>query len=191
MGRALSGSTTPRSKSVCNHLTRRKKAVGAVNYLPLSNSVAYSWHDRNGVPGPKVSGVVLNGSMPGYFRVWAANSLPEEISGFDLSNSPEPPVIVNEAFLHGSQASVRTLSLVGESSHLGHPGHTWWQVLSVLLAQLGPEYEGVLRPTRPVEEEPPSALTFVASVSGESRGTTSRSAGMPSSASGAEKCAHL
>ncbi len=142
------------------------KAVGAVNYLPLSNSVLIA--GTIGMEsGPKVSGVVLNGSMPGYFRAMGSKLIAGRDFGFDLSNSPEPPVIVNEAFARESGFGP---NIVGRRIIAPWTSRPYLVAGVVSTARMaGPEYEGGPQAYWPVEEEPPSALTFVASVSGEPR----------------------
>jgi predicted permease len=142
------------------------KEVGAVNYLPLSNNVLMAGTIQV-ESGPKVPGVVLNGSMPGYFGAMGSKLVAGRDFGFDLSKSPEPTVIVNEAFARESGFGT---SIVGR--RIISP----WTPRPYLVAGLattarmaGPEYEGGPQAYWPVQEEPPSALTFVASVSGDPR----------------------
>jgi cell division protein FtsX len=142
------------------------KAVGAVNYLPLSNSVLMAGTIQM-ESGPKVSGVVLNGSMPGYFRAMGSELIAGRDFGFDLSNSPEPPVIVNEAFARESGFGP---NIVGRRIIAPWTSRPYLVAGVVSTARMaGPEYEGGPQAYWPVEEEPPSALTFVASVSGDPR----------------------
>ena len=142
------------------------KAVGAVNYLPLSNSVLMAGTIQM-ESGPKVSGVVLNGSMPGYFRAMGSELIAGRDFGFDLSNSPEPPVIVNEAFARESGFGP---NIVGRRIIAPWTSRPYLVAGIVSTARMaGPEYEGGPQAYWPVEEEPPSALTFVASVSGDPR----------------------
>jgi putative ABC transport system permease protein len=141
-------------------------AVGAVNYLPLSNNVLMAGTVQV-ASGPKVSGVVLNGSMPGYFKAVGSELIAGRDFGFDFSKSPDPPVIVNEAFARASGIGPNIV---------GHRIIAPWTPRPYLVAGVvttarmaGPEYEGGPQAYWPVEEEPPSALTFVASVSGDPR----------------------
>jgi putative ABC transport system permease protein len=142
------------------------KAVAAVNYLPLSNSVLMAGTIQM-ESGPKVSGVVLNGSMPGYFRAMGSELIAGSDFGFDLSKSPEPPVIVNEAFARESGLGP---NLVGRRIIAPWTSRPYLVAGVVSTARMaGPEYEGGPQAYWSVEEEPPSALTFVASVSGDPR----------------------
>jgi len=140
------------------------KAVGAVNYLPLSNSVLMAGSIQV-ESGPKVPGVVLNGSMPGYFRAVGSELIAGRDFGFDLGKSPEPPVIVNEAFARESGFGRNILGRKIISPWTPRPYLVAGVVTTARMA--GPEYEGGPQAYWPVEEEPPSALTFVASVSGD------------------------
>jgi len=142
------------------------KAVGAVNYLPLSSNVLMAGTIQV-ESGPKVSGVVLNGSMPGYFRAVGSQLIAGRDFGFDLSKSPEPPVIVNEAFARESSFGPNIVGRRIISPWTSRPYLVGGVVTTARMA--GPEYEGGPQAYWPVEEEPPSALTFVASVSGDPR----------------------
>jgi len=142
------------------------KAVGAVNYLPLSSNVLMAGTIQV-ESGPKVSGVVLNGSMPGYFRAVGSQLIAGRDFGFDLSKSPEPPVIVNEAFARESSFGPNIVGRTIISPWTFRPYLVGGVVTTARMA--GPEYEGGPQAYWPVEEEPPSALTFVASVSGDPR----------------------
>jgi len=115
--------------------------------------------------GPKVPGVVLNGSMPGYFRAVGSELIAGRDFGFDLGKSPEPPVIVNEAFARESGFGRNILGRKIISPWTPRPYLVAGVVTTARMA--GPEYEGGPQAYWPVEEEPPSALTFVASVSGD------------------------
>jgi putative ABC transport system permease protein len=142
------------------------KAVGAVNYLPLSNNVLMA-DTIQMESGPKVSGVVLNGSMPGYFRAVGSQLIAGRDFGFDLSKSPEPPVIVNEAFARGSGFGP---NIVGRRIIAPWTPRPYLVAGVVTTARMaGPEFEGGPQAYWPVEEEPPSSLTYVASVSGDPR----------------------
>jgi putative ABC transport system permease protein len=142
------------------------KAVGAVNYLPLSNNVLMAGTIQV-ESGPKVPGVVLNGSMPGYFKAVGSELIAGKDFGFDLSESPEPPVIVNEAFARGSGFGPNIVGRRIIAPWTPRPYQVAGIVSTARMA--GPEYEGGPQAYWPVEEEPPSALTFVASVSGDPR----------------------
>jgi hypothetical protein len=142
------------------------RSVGAVNYLPLSNSVLMAGTIQM-ESGPKVSGVVLNGSMPGYFKAMGSELIAGSDFGFDLSKSPEPPVIVNEAFARESGFGP---NIVGQRIIAPWTSRPYLVAGVVSTARMaGPEHEGGPQAYWPVEEEPPSALTFVASVSGDPR----------------------
>jgi putative ABC transport system permease protein len=141
-------------------------AVGAVNYIPLSTNVLMAGAIQV-ESGPKVPGVVLNGSMPGYFRARGSKLVAGRDFGFDLSKSPEPPVIVNEAFARESGFGPNIVGRRIISPWTPRPYLVAGVVTTARMA--GPEYEGGPQAYWPVEEEPPSALTFVASVSGAPR----------------------
>jgi len=87
--------------------------------------------------------------------------------GFDLSKSPEPPVIVNEAFARESSFGPNIVGRRIIAPWTFRPYLVGGVVTTARMA--GPEYEGGPQAYWPVEEEPPSALTFVASVSGDPR----------------------
>ncbi len=142
------------------------KAVGAVNYLPLSNNVLMAGSIRV-ESGPQVPAVVLNGSMPGYFKAIGSGLIAGRDFGPDLKNSPEPPVIVNEAFARESGFNQNIVGRRIISPWTPRPYVVTGVVTTARMA--GPEYEGGPQAYWPVEEEPPSALTFVASVSGDPR----------------------
>jgi predicted permease len=140
------------------------KDVGAVNYMPLSNNVfmAGTIHVER---GREVSGVVLNGSMPGFFKAMGSKF----IAGLDfgVGTAGEPAVIVNEAFAR--EAGLGS-EIVGQRIIAPWTLRPYRVKGVVTTARMGgPEYEGGPQVYWPVEEEPPSALTFVASVSGDSR----------------------
>jgi putative ABC transport system permease protein len=142
------------------------KAVGAVNYLPLSNNVLMAGTIQ-AESGPKVPGVILNGSMPGYFKAMGSELVAGRDFGFDLSKSPEPSVIVNEAFARGSGFGLNIVGRKIISPWTPKPYIVAGVVTTARMA--GPEYEGGPQAYWSVQEEPPSALTFVASVSGDPR----------------------
>ncbi len=139
------------------------QAVGAVNYLPLSNNVMMAGTIQV-ESGPKVAGVVLNGSMPGYFNAMGSRLIAGSDFGLDLNKPSQPPVIVNEAF---ARASGLGPGLVGRNI-IAPWTHRPYLVKGVVsTARMGgPEYNGVPEAYWPVEEEPPPSLTFVARVSG-------------------------
>jgi len=147
------------------------RAVGAVNYLPLSKNVLMAGTIQV-ESGRKVSGVVLNGSMPGYFKAVGSRLISGNDFGFDLSKSPEPPVIVNEAFARESGLGNGIVGRRIVSPWTPRPYLVTGLVTTARMA--GPEYEGGPQAYWPVEEEPPSALTFVASVSGDPRNYLTR-----------------
>jgi putative ABC transport system permease protein len=147
------------------------KAVGAVNYLPLSRNVLMAGTIQP-ESGRKVSGVVLNGSMPGYFKAVGSRIIAGTDFGSDLSKSPEPPVIVNEAFARESGLGTGIVGRRIVSPWTPRPYLVTGLVTTARMA--GPEYEGGPQAYWPVEEEPPSALTFVASVSGDPRSYLTR-----------------
>lgn len=141
-------------------------AVGAVHYLPLSNNVLMAGAIKVD-SGRKISAVVLNGSMPGYFQAIGSELIAGRDFGLDTGTSVEPPVIVNEAFA--------TQSGFG-SSIVGRRIISPWTARPYLVSGVvgtarmgGPEDDGGPQAYWPVEEEPPSALTFVISVSGDPR----------------------
>lgn len=142
------------------------KAVGAVNYLPLSNNVLMASAIQV-ESGPKVSVVVLNGSTPDYFRAMGSQLVAGTDFGSDLSKSPEPPVIVNEAFARESGFGANILGRRILAPWTSRPYLVKGVVTTARMA--GPEYEGGPQAYWPVQEEPPSALTFVANVSGNPR----------------------
>jgi predicted permease len=142
------------------------KAVGAVNYLPLSNNVLMAGTIQV-ESGPKVPGVVLNGSMSGYFKAVGSRLIAGKDFGFDLSKSPQPPVIVNEAFARESGFGPNIVGRNIISPWTPRPYLVAGVVTTSRMA--GPEHEGGPQAYWPVEEEPPSALTFVASVNGDPR----------------------
>ena len=147
------------------------RAVGGVNYLPLSKNVLMAGTIQV-ESGRKVSGVVLNGSMPGYFKAVGSGIIAGNDFGFDLSKSPEPPVIVNEAFARESGLGSDIVGRRIVSPWTPRPYLVTGLVTTARMA--GPEYEGGPQAYWPVEEEPPSALTFVASVSGNPRNYLTR-----------------
>jgi putative ABC transport system permease protein len=141
-------------------------AVGAVNYLPLSNNVLMAGTIQT-ESGAKVAGVVLNGSMPGYFRAIGTRFVAGRDFGFDLSTSPAPPVIVNEAFAREAGLGPNIVGRKIIAPWTPQPYLVEGVVTTARMA--GPEYEGGPQAYWPVKEEPPSALTFVVSVKGDPR----------------------
>ena len=142
------------------------KAVGAVNYLPLSNNVLMAGTIQV-ESGLKVPSVVLNGSMPGYFGAIGSKLIAGRDFGFGVSSSQEPPVIVNEAFARESGLGPNIVGRRIIAPWASRPYLVGGVVTTARIA--GPEYEGGPQAYWPVEEEPPSALTFVANVSGDPR----------------------
>lgn len=141
------------------------ESAGGVNYLPLTNNVLMAGTIKMD-SGQQIQTVVLNGAMPGYFRTMGT----EIVAGREFTmvegNSPEPPVIVNEAF---AQQSGLGASIVGR--RIIGPWTPRPYLVSGVVAtarMAGPEYDGSPQAYWPVEEEPPPALTFVAKVHGDS-----------------------
>jgi predicted permease len=140
------------------------EAVGAVNYLPLASKVlmASAIQTQSGV---NIPGVVLNGVMPGYFKAMGTKFL----AGREFENGarklPEPLVIVNEEFAR--QAGLGS-NIVG--TRIIAPWTKQPYLVSGLVATArmgGPQYDGEPQAYWAVQEEPPAALTFVASVHGD------------------------
>ena len=142
------------------------KAVGAVNYLPLANNVLMGG-TLQVESGSKVSGVVLNGSMPGYFSAIGSQLIAGTDFALDLGKSPEPTVIVNEAFARQAGIGPNVVGHTIIAPWTSRPYRIGGVVATARM--VGPEYEGGPQAFWPVKEEPPSALTFVASVSGDPR----------------------
>lgn len=141
-------------------------AAGAVNYLPLSRSVLMGGTVQV-ESGARVGGVILNGSMPGYFEAMASRVLAGSDFRAGAGQTGEPPVIVNEAFAR--QSGLGT-GIVGRK--ILSPWTTRPYVVAgvVTTARMGgPEYEGGPQVYWPVEEDPGPSLTFVARVSGDAR----------------------
>ena len=140
------------------------EAAGAVNFLPLANDVLMGGTIK-AEAGRKVSGVVLNGTMPGYFRAIGSKLIGGRDFGLGVGKSPEPPVIVNEAF--ASQSGLGA-SILGR--RIIAPWTTRPYLVSGIVStarMAGPEFAGEPQIYWPAEEEPSSSLTFVASVRGD------------------------
>jgi putative ABC transport system permease protein len=141
------------------------ESAGAVNYLPLTNGVLMAATIKVD-SGQQIQAVVLNGAMPGYFKTMGTGINAGRDFAMAEGNSPEPPVIVNEAFAR--QSGLGT-SIVGR--RIIGPWTPRPYLVSGVVAtarMAGPEYDGSPQAYWPVEEEPPPALTFVAKVHGDS-----------------------
>ena len=140
------------------------KAVGAVHYLPLADNVLMVGTIDTEF-GPKVADVVLNGVMPGYFRAMGIRLSAGTEFGKEIGKSPEPLVIVNEAFARRSGFG---RNIVGQRVIAPWTKRPYLVSGVVATSRMGgPEYDGGPQVYWPVEEEPPSALTFVVSVRGD------------------------
>jgi predicted permease len=142
------------------------EAVGAVNYLPLASNVLMAGTIQ-AESGVKVPGVVLNGVMPGYFRAMGT----KVIAGREFENgagkSPEPLVIVNEAFARQSGFGS---NIIGKRIIAPWTKQPYLVSGVVATARMGgPEDNGGPQAYWPVEEEPPAALTYVANVHSDVR----------------------
>jgi predicted permease len=141
------------------------ESVGAVNYLPLKHNVLSAYAIKVD-SGQEIPTVVLNGAMPGYFRTMGTKI----VAGREFTmggSSPEPPVIVNEAFTRQSGLGA---SIVGRRIIAPWTAKPYLVSGVVATARMaGPEYDGGPQAYWPVEEEPPAALTFVAKVHGDPR----------------------
>jgi predicted permease len=141
------------------------ESAGAVNYLPLTNNVLMAGTIQVD-SGQKIQTVVLNGAMPGYFRTMGTKLVAGREFVMNEGNEAEPPVIVNEAFAR--QAGLGT-GIVGRRIVAPWTSRPYLVIGVVATARMaGPEYDGTPQAYWPVQEEPPSALTFVAKGHGES-----------------------
>jgi putative ABC transport system permease protein len=142
------------------------ESAGAVNHLPLTDDFLMAPAIKVD-SGQQVQGVVLNGAMPGYFRTMGAKLVAGREFVMGDGHSPEPPVIVNEAFarLAGSGASIVGRRIIA-------PWTTRPYLVSGVVAtsrMAGPEYDGGPQAYWPIEEEPPPALAFVVKVRGDAQ----------------------
>jgi putative ABC transport system permease protein len=141
------------------------ESVGAVSYLPLTNSMLMAGNMKVD-SGEQIQSVVLNGAMPGYFRSMGTGIVAGREFVMDERNSPEPPVIVNEAFARQTGLGA---GIVGRRIIAPWTQRPYLVTGVVATARMGgPEYDGGPQAYWPVEEEPPSALTFVVKVQGDS-----------------------
>ena len=141
-------------------------SAGAVSYLPLAKNVlmAFALQTESGV---RIPGVVLNGAMPGYFKAIGTRLIEGREFVEGAANSPDQPVIVNEAFarLAGFDAGA-----VGKKIVAPWTKQPYVVTGVVETARMGgPQFEGGPQAYWPVVEEPPVALTFVVSVHGDPR----------------------
>ena len=143
------------------------ESAGAVNYLPLTNNVLMAGAIKVD-SGPQVQAVVLNGAMPDYFRTMGTKLVAGRDFAINEANAGEPPVIVNEAFAR--QAGLST-GIVGRKIVAPWRNQPYLVIGEVATTRMaGPEYDGTPQAYWPVQEEPPSALTFVAKGHGDSAG---------------------
>ncbi len=142
------------------------ESAGAVNYLPLTNNVLMAGTIKAD-SGQQVQGVVLNGTTPGYFRAMGTKLIAGTEFVTDEGKSPEPTVIVNEAFAREAGLGA---NIVGRRIIAPWTARPYLVSGVVATARMGgPEYDGGAQAYWPVEEEPPPALTFVAKVHGDAR----------------------
>jgi predicted permease len=146
-------------------------SAGAVHYLPLADNV-YMAGSVKLDSGQPVSRVILNGVMPGYFQAMRTRLIAGREFTMNESTSPEPPVIVNEAFAREAGQG---------SALLGRKIIAPWNSRPYLIAGVvatsriaGPEYEGGPQVYWPVQEEPGPSLTFVIRVRGDASAYLSR-----------------
>jgi predicted permease len=140
------------------------EAAGAVGHLPLANNV-YMVNAVKLDSGQVIGEVVTNGATAGYFRAMGTKFLAGRDFQPAIRAGSEPVVIVNEAFAR----------VAGLGTHVvGRRITASWTKTPYLIAGVvetsrssGPARPGVPMIYWPVEEEPSSALTFVARVHGD------------------------
>jgi predicted permease len=141
------------------------QAAGAVSYLPLANNI-YMANDFKLDSGQTVQRIVMNAVTPGYFRAMGTSFL----AGHDFAENEmqhsETSVIVNEAF---AQSTGLGQHIVGRRVKAPWSNKPYLIGAVVSTARVGgPAYPGGPEIYWPIEGEPPAALTFVASVRGDS-----------------------
>jgi predicted permease len=139
--------------------------AGAVSYLPLSADL-YMADAFKLDSGQKVEHIVMNAITHGYFRAIGTSFLAGHDFAQNAGGHPEPSVIVNEAFANGTGLGTR---IIGRKVIAPWSGNTRYVVDGVVsTARIGgPAYPGGPQIYWHIEEEPPPALTLVASVRGE------------------------
>jgi hypothetical protein len=137
-----------------------------VNYLPLAKNVLMAGTIQ-AESGVNVSGVIMNGIMPGYFGAIGTKF----VAGREFENDPgklaEPSVIVNEAFARQSGLGSNMIGKKIIAPWTKQPYSISGVVVTARMG--GPGYEGDPQVYWPVEEEPPAALTYVAKIHGDVR----------------------
>jgi len=123
------------------------ESAGAVNYLPLTNNVLMAGTIKAD-SGQQVQGVVLNGVMPGYFRTMGTKLVAGREFVMNEDNSPEPSVIVNEAFARQAGSG---------ASFVGHRVIAPWTTRPYLVSLRPREWQarsmtGALRLTGPLKK---------------------------------------
>jgi len=138
------------------------EAAGAASHLPLANEVYMALAFKLDT-GQRVEPVIVNASMPGYFKAIGTRVIAGRDFTFHDELDRERPVVVNEAF-----AKKSGLGTVVLGRHIRAPWTSRPYVVIGITADqkfAGPE-EDTAEPQIfwPIQEEPPAALTFVARV---------------------------
>lgn len=145
------------------------ESAGAVNYLPLANNVLMAGAIKMD-SGEQVQSVVLNGTMPGYFRTIGERLIAGREFAMDENSAADPPAIVNEAFARQAGLDASNVSSIVGRRIIAPWTKQPYQVLGVVATarMAGPEYDGSPQIYWPVHEDTPPALTFVVKVHGDS-----------------------
>jgi predicted permease len=148
-------------------------AAGAVSHLPMATDAYMAASvklESGGTAGP----VITSATMPGYFAAIGTSIVAGRDFLWTERRSPEPPVIVNEAFARTAGLGLQMLG-----HHLTVP---WTKKPYVVVGMVksvrlgGPDHPAAPMIYWPVEEEPPPALTFVVKTRGRGEESALRKA---------------
>ena len=147
------------------------EAAGAVNHLPLANDL-YMANAFKLDSGQTVKPIVMNGTMPGFFRAMGTTFLAGGDFGSTQGAQSARGVIVNEAFARSAGLGTEILGrrVTAPWSNTAYP--IVGVVSTTRLA--GPGHPGSAQIYWPVREEPPAALTLVARVTGQAEAYLTR-----------------
>jgi predicted permease len=140
------------------------EAAGAVSYLPLASNI-YMASAFKLDSGQTVQPIVMNATMPGYFRAMGTTFLAGGDFGSTQAQQSAHGVIVNEAFARSAGLGTAILGRSVTAPWTKTPYLIVGVVSTTRFA--GPGSPGSPQIYWPVQEEPPAALTLVARVPGQ------------------------
>ena len=140
------------------------QAAGAVSYLPLASGI-YMADAFKLDSGQRVEQIVMNAVMPGYFSAMGTRFLAGHDFAENETERSERSVIVNDAFAKSTGLGRTIVGRRLTASGSNTPYLIAGVVTTTRFAD--PAYPGGPQIYWPIQEEPPAALTFVASVTGQ------------------------